>query len=236
MDSAQGYVTGTTEEELISGIEPKPPRSDGQPAPLKIGQVLRAEFAGLHPRLALARLLLALLPIHVGGRLRVWILRLIGFRLGRGTIMAGTPTITGDGNLYKRLAIGSDCWFNIGCLFDLGAEISIGDNVSIGHEVLVLTSSHRVGPSHKRALTLITEPVAIGSGAWIGSRTTILPGVTVGAGAIVAAGSVVHQDVPPDTLVAGAPARAVKSLSSSTPYQMEFSGLQQARDMRGDRQ
>jgi maltose O-acetyltransferase len=184
-----------------------------QSATVKIRQLLREEFAGVHLRLLMARILLAPLPIHVGGRVRAMILRLIGFQIGRGTIIAGMPTITLEGNTYKKLVIGEGCWINIGCLFDLGAEIRIGNKVAIGHGVLVLTRSHEIGTSRQRAFTLITKPVSIGSGVWLGSRSTILPGVTIGAGAIVAAGSVVHQDVAPNTLVAGVPARVVKQLS-----------------------
>ena len=179
----------------------------------KFRQLLGSEFAGLHPRLTIARMLLAPLPIHVGGRLRSAILRLIGFRIGRGTIMASTPTITCDGHMYDKLVIGTDCWINIGCVFDLGAEIRIGNHVSIGHEVMVLTQSHDVGPASRRAFTAHARPINIGSGVWLGSRTTILPGVTIGSGAVVAAGSVVCHDVPSNTLVAGVPARAVKHLS-----------------------
>jgi maltose O-acetyltransferase len=182
-------------------------------ATVKVRQLLREEFAGIHLRLLIARMLLAPLPIHVGGRVRTMILKLIGFQIGRGTILAGMPTIILDGNTYKKLVIGEGCWINIGCSFDLGAEIRIGSKVSIGHGVLVLTRSHEVGTSRQRAVTLFTKPVNIGSGVWLGSRSTILPGVTIGAGAIVAAGSVVHHDVPPNTLVAGVPARVIKELS-----------------------
>jgi len=178
----------------------------------KVRRLLRTEFAGLHPRLSLVRLLLAPLPIHVGGRLRSLMLRLIGFQIGRGTIMAGTPTITGDGDLYGKLVIGAGCWINIGCVLDLGAQILIGDQVSIGHEVLILTQSHEIGPAQRRACTPVARPIHIGDGVWLGSRTTILPGVTIGAGAVIAAGSVVHQDVAPNTLVAGVPARAIREL------------------------
>ncbi len=184
-----------------------------QSVPTKIGRLVRAEFEGFHLRLLIARMLLAPLPIHVGGRLRGAILRLAGFQIGRGTIFAGTPIITLADNHYKNLLIGEGCWFNIACLFDLGAQIRIGDKVSMGHGVLILTRSHEVGTSEQRALTLLVKPVNVGSGVWLGSRSTILPGVTIGDGAIVAAGSVVHQDVPPNTLVAGVPARVVKNLS-----------------------
>ncbi len=181
--------------------------------PSKLGRLLRSEFEGLHLRLLIARLLLAPLPIHVGGRLRAIVLRLAGFQIGRGTIFAGTPIITLQHNNYKNLLIGEGCWFNIACLFDLGAPIRIGNKVSMGHDVLILTRSHEIGTSEQRALTLFVKPVNIGSGVWLGSRSTILPGVTIGDGAIVAAGSVVNEDVPPNTLVAGVPARVVKKLS-----------------------
>jgi maltose O-acetyltransferase len=179
----------------------------------KLRQLLREEFAGLHLRLIIARTLLALLPFHVGGRVRPLVLRLVGFRIGRGTVMAGTPTIIFEGDMHRTLVIGQGCWINIDCLFDLGAEINVGSNVSMGHGVLLLTRSHDIGPSERRASTLAAKPVTIGSGAWLGSRCVILPGVTIGAGAIVGAGAVVHQDVPPDTVVAGVPARAIRALA-----------------------
>ena len=179
----------------------------------KLRRVVGEELSGLHLRLLLARLVLALLPIHVGSRLRVYILRLAGFQIGNGCVIWGTPIITGNSDLYRRLTIGKGCWINIGCFFDLGAPITIGNQIAIGHQVMFLTTSHDVGPHTQRAAATHTSAITIGDGAWIGARCTILPGVTIGAGAIVAAGAVVNRDVPPDTLVAGIPARATKTFS-----------------------
>lgn len=203
-----------------SGVLPGPESASGEyraastrSVAIKVRQLFREEFAGLHFRLLVARTILAPLPICVGGRVRTAIFRLIGFRIGRGTIMADVPTITCDGHMYDRLVIGTQCWINIGCILDLGAAIRIGNNVSIGHGVLVLTGSHDFGASWHRAAAQHARPVDIGNGVWLGARSTILPGVTIGAGAIVAAGSVVNHDVPPNTLVAGAPARVIRKLS-----------------------
>ena len=55
-------------------------------------------------------------------------------------------------------------------------------------------------------------PVRIGRGAWIGQNAIIMPGVTIGAGAVIGALSVVRDDVPPRTVVAGIPARVIRSL------------------------
>ena len=55
----------------------------------------------------------------------------------------------------------------------------------------------------------------IGAGAFVGVHCVILPGVTVGARAVVGAGSVVTRDVPPESVVAGVPAKVIRSKRSS---------------------
>lgn len=56
------------------------------------------------------------------------------------------------------------------------------------------------------------KPVHICRQVWIGAGATILPGVTIGENAVVGAGSVVTHDVPPMTIVAGNPARTIKTI------------------------
>lgn len=179
----------------------------------KLLRVTREEFSGVHPRLLLARALLWPLPIAAGGRIRSLVLRAIGFRIGRGTILAGTPLILGGRGLYRNLVIQGDCWINMGCVFELGAPVTVGARVSIGQEVLILTTSHQIGGSGHRASMLIRKPITIHEGAWLGARCTILPGVSIGAGAVVAAGAIVNKDVPANAIVAGIPAQVVKMLA-----------------------
>jgi acetyltransferase-like isoleucine patch superfamily enzyme len=57
---------------------------------------------------------------------------------------------------------------------------------------------------------LRVKPVIVGNDVWVGAGSFILRGVTIGDGAVVAANSVVTEDVPPYTIVAGSPARAIK--------------------------
>jgi maltose O-acetyltransferase len=180
-------------------------------------QLHREETTGLHWRLLLARLVVAPLPLHVGSRVRSAALRWAGFRIGRGTVMWGMPTITGLAGLYDNLDVGSECWFNEGCVLDLGARITIGDRVALGHQVIVMTTSHEVGSEERRAGAMHARPVSIGAGAWIGTRSVILPGVEVGAGAIVGAGALVNAHVPPGTVVGGVPARQVRDLGANAP-------------------
>lgn len=56
------------------------------------------------------------------------------------------------------------------------------------------------------------KPVKIGRNVWIGSNSTILPGVTVGDNAVIGAGSVVTKDIPENTVFAGNPAKFIKNI------------------------
>lgn len=180
----------------------------------KLWRLVQEETAGFHPRLMVAQTILAAVPFHVGSRLRPALLRAAGFRIGPGTVMWGTPILTGCGDIYHRLEIGRECWFNVGVLINLGASVKIGDRAAIGHEVMILTDSHPIGGPERRAGPLFARPVSIGAGAWLGSRVLILPGTTIGAGAVVAAGAVVTNDVAPNTLVGGVPARVLRELDT----------------------
>jgi acetyltransferase-like isoleucine patch superfamily enzyme len=91
--------------------------------------------------------------------------------------------------------------------------IEIEDEVAIAPGAIIV--AHSAGsPFHVR-MSIFHEPpkkILIKRGAWIGVGAIILPGIAIGEGAIVAAGSVVSQNVPEYTVVAGNPARVVKKL------------------------
>lgn len=111
----------------------------------------------------------------------------------------------------SRVSIGHQV--NISC----NKEIVIEDDVLIaGHCTIADNDGHSLD-AHLRAKGMpapaeATRPVRICRMAWIGTGAVILKGVTIGEGSIVGAGSVVTVSVPPYTVVAGNPARTVKSL------------------------
>jgi acetyltransferase-like isoleucine patch superfamily enzyme len=181
-------------------------------AAAKAGQILREDTAGLHLRLQLANMAARLLPTDMASRLRAALLSRAGFSIGEGTVIRGRPHINGRRELYGNLVVGRGCLIDVGCTLDLEEQISLGDRVTIGHEAMLLTSSHEIGPKEHRAGAIVRGPISVGAGAWIGPRAVILPGITVGAGAVVTAGSLVNKDVPPNTRVAGIPAKQVEEL------------------------
>ncbi len=107
--------------------------------------------------------------------------------------------------VVRRVFIGYDCTFTG------HAPIDIADEVMIAHKVNLITGGHPVEPDERYAC-ITAEPIAIDTNVWIGAAATVLPGVHIGAGSVVGAGAVVTHDVPPATLVAGVPARVVRSL------------------------
>ncbi|MEO1491076.1 MAG: sugar O-acetyltransferase [Pseudomonadota bacterium] len=118
-----------------------------------------------------------------------------------------------------NIHIADDVFVNVNCVFLDGAEIHIGAGALIGPAVQILTVTHPVPASERmirhadgsRGYTTFAKPITIGEEAWIGAGALILPGATIGARSVVAAGSVVTQDIPPDTIAGGNPARALKT-------------------------
>jgi acetyltransferase-like isoleucine patch superfamily enzyme len=97
-------------------------------------------------------------------------------------------------------------------LVDGHHQVTIERDVFSGHDVMILTGSH--DPTKFGAERIADAgggPVHIKEGAWLCTRTILVGPVTVGRHAVVAAGAVVVDDVPDYALVAGVPARVVKS-------------------------
>ncbi|USK92939.1 sugar O-acetyltransferase [Rossellomorea marisflavi] len=114
----------------------------------------------------------------------------------------------------KNISIGKDVFFNTGCSFQDRGGIYIGDGSLIGMNVNIATLNH--GLDMKTRNTTYASPVTIGKNVWIGSGATILPGVTIGDRAVIAAGAVVTKDVPEGTVVAGVPAKVVKTIEEES--------------------
>lgn len=149
----------------------------------------------------------------IGIKLRMAILRIVGVKAEAGAKILGGTDIPGGG-----LTLGRNVFVNRRCYFDLYGNVTLADNAAIGHGVTFITTRHPVGPSKDRAsfhngAHRSRGDISVGEGVWIGANATILPGVTIGNGAVVAAGAVVSKNVEPNSLVAGVPAKVIKTLS-----------------------
>ena len=91
--------------------------------------------------------------------------------------------------------------------------IEIGDNVIITQNVIFHTHDGGVGIFRNEYPGInIFGKIKIGNNVFIGSHTIFLPGITVGNNVVVGAGSIVTKDVPSNVVVAGAPARVLKTI------------------------
>jgi UDP-2-acetamido-3-amino-2,3-dideoxy-glucuronate N-acetyltransferase len=115
--------------------------------------------------------------------------------------------------IQKNARVGKHCKISSHTFICEG--VSIEDEVFVGHGVMFINDSFPRATADGRLQTeadWAVEPIVVKKGASIGSNATILAKVTIGERAIIGAGSVVTRDVPPDTIVAGNPARVMRKV------------------------
>ncbi len=135
---------------------------------------------------------------------RRWWLRLFGAKVGRQVNVYPSTHIYYPWNLE----VGD--WSSIGewaLVYSLG-KVTIGERVTISQRVHLCAGTHDY---RDPAMPLLKPPIVIGPAAWICADAFIGPGVTVAEGAVVGARSVVVKDVPAWCVVAGNPAKKIKS-------------------------
>lgn len=147
--------------------------------------------------------------------------------IGNGTHIRGELLVFAHGG---KIEIGDDSYVGVGTRIWSAEHVKIGNNVLISHNCNIIdTDSHEIDHI-KRSLTyqnmiknghakvnneIVSKSIIIEDYAWLSFNVSILKGVKIGRGAIVAAGSVVTKDVNPFTMVAGNPAKYIKSLPNN---------------------
>lgn len=116
--------------------------------------------------------------------------------------------------IQKNATIGKNCKISSHTFICEGATIE--DNVFIGHDVTFINDPYPRATNETEQLQTeddwVCETTIVKRGASIGSGATLLSKIIVGENAIVGAGSVVTKDVPPNTIVAGNPAKVLRKI------------------------
>jgi len=188
---------------------------------------------------------LALITSHFGAKVlyREPLFRYRCTRVGsRLNLEGAVPQILGNGRIEigDDVTIGAPCTWDLGFNVVPEAELIIGDRVSVNYRSIISVAksvrigddtliagevaifdniSHPVSAAKRRSRASITAddaaPIVIGRNVWIGVRALVMRGLTIGDNSIVAAGSVVTKSVPPNTLVAGNPAVAIREITEA---------------------
>lgn len=151
--------------------------------------------------------------------------------LGKNVQLSGWLTVSYGG----RITIGDYTLIGNNTVVEAFDQVEIGAYTMISSEVLIMdNNNHSIYAQDRLIDTLgspdfnkvrinnvncVHKPIKIGNHVWIGRRAIILKGVTIGDRSIVAAGAIVTKNIPPDTIVAGNPAKVVKKIK---PNPLDF--------------
>jgi acetyltransferase-like isoleucine patch superfamily enzyme len=147
-------------------------------------------------------------------------------RLGQGVIIGRDVRFGKDVVIWNYVVIGDNTKIDdgtlVGSFCDIGKEVKIGkkcniqahvtisNGCKIGNNVFIAPNSSLLNDKYPKS-ELLTPPI-IEDGAVVGGGVTILPGICIGKMAVVAGGSVVSRNVPPRSVVKGAPAKVAMML------------------------
>ena len=117
--------------------------------------------------------------------------------------------------LNGSISLGNYILISPGTSIRSAESIDIGDSTMIASDV-VITDSDWHGIYDRTDYVATPKPVKIHKNVWIGERSIILKGTQIGENSIIGAGSVVHGDIPPNSVYAGNPAKEVKKLDEGS--------------------
>ena len=132
----------------------------------------------------------------------VFILRLFGAKIGKEVRIKPYIYI----HYPWRLTVGDYSWL-AECRIENLASITIGNNVCISQNAMLLTGNHDYKTIN---FDLITKPIVLDDGVWIGARAVVCPGITAKSHAILTVGSVATKDLESYSIYQGNPAVKVK--------------------------
>lgn len=142
-------------------------------------------------------------------KVRYWFVKQLLVSCGKSVIIKN-KCYFGDGS---RLSVGS--FSQLGQNSRLNGTITLGDYIMMGPDVVMMAVTHDVSDTTKPMIDhsnpSVENPIIIGNNVWIGTRVIIMPGVNIGENSIIGAGAVVTKSFPPNSIIAGVPAKLIKN-------------------------
>ena len=135
--------------------------------------------------------------------------------IGDGCFIYHDAWLSAEPDTWERpgpaLVLGDRVQIRTDVTISAAESVVVEDDVVMAGGVTIVDSDHtHEGPADAVAFNpLVTAPIRIGRGSWLGERVTVLRGTTIGAGCIIGAGSVVRGEIPDSSVAVGAPARVV---------------------------
>ena len=141
------------------------------------------------------------------------------FHLRGGSVRIGASSEVRDGCVLKTsggaIELADRCFMSYGCVLHATERVVMEERVALGERVTLVDSGHDTDGSdlHWAVQGVPTEPVVLGANTLVFANAVITMGAHVGANSQVAAGALVRGEHPEGALLAGVPARVVKSLA-----------------------
>lgn len=132
----------------------------------------------------------------------VFILKLFGAKIGKDVRIKPYIYI----HYPWRLIIGDHSWL-AECRIENLALVTIGKNVCVSQKAMLLTGNHNYSTQH---FDLITKPITLEDGVWIGANAVVCPGITAKSHAVLTVAAIATKDLDPYAIYQGNPAVKIK--------------------------
>ncbi len=129
-----------------------------------------------------------------------------------------------------NIFVGENFYANFNCTFLDVSTIEIGDNCMFAPNVQLYTATHPLHPVKRNSGLEYAKPIKIGNNVWLGGGVIVTPGVTLGNNVVVGAGSVVTKSFPDNVVIAGNPARIIKTVEEEPLTEESLETLRQKID------
>ncbi len=142
-------------------------------------------------------------PMLPVSRLKVFLLRLFGAKVGKGVIIKPSVNV----KYPWKLRIGDHCWIGERVWIDNLAEVCIGSNCCISQGAMLLCGNHNF---KLQTFDLITGDIVLEDGVWIGAHSIVCPGITCYSHSVLAVNSVATKNLEAYHIYQGNPAVRIK--------------------------